>query len=431
MHRKAIYKFHFISGFLVVLPIIMYRGISIGFILLAVIDIITILKSKKMNNDILFISLFVLSVLTTVILFLNNMTASWKYGGLVNFLLFAVIIFFKTQMYNIYRKVTINSLIVGIRWGLLLQLIWGYLQFFLSVLFRFDLNRFIFTDTLHIIDRASRISVVGIVNVSGLGWHPAQLVPIVILLYLMFDNTVIKFLTIGMAGLSSNSTCQLAILLCLIYDLSKMIKRNKKDYVDRRQLLIRIGGIVVIIAISLLNANIIDIASGSINKLFSRLGMVINNDVSDLSTSFHLRYYTYLPSILRKSSWINILFGYGYDCSGYPYTLFLNQYSKLRSWSVETDYVNFVLGRGIIWTFVFYYWIIRCLRLGKKINKKYTFFFFNLLVCGVLYNVQFVYVIFIECVMDYCIRNKMDFFADAKKGNKLSVTESEKKHNNR
>ena len=103
-----------------------------------------------------------------------------------------------------------------------------------------------------------------------------------------------------------------------------------------------------------------------------------------------MNYYILIPDIIMNNNFINALFGYGLECSGYIYSKMYGQYVG-SVWVIESDIVNTLLNVGII-GFVIYYWIIYRIFFVVKANKnknKYRLFIVVILLSGITYNIQF------------------------------------------
>lgn len=408
IEKKIIY----IIGLLIMLPILTYRGLEWGIIILVVFMGFTIIKTKKINNNSIFLILFICSVATILILYVSSLEQKWKIAGTKGFIYFFIITIFCLTAKYLLNQEKKTYFIKGIKCGCIIQLIWSGIQYFSYSLLKIDINNLIFFKLLNITNTTSRISSISnTIQVSGMGWHPALLVPILVLSYLLFDNVYIKILLLVVATITRNSTCMFAIILCFFLEYVVLKNRKKTKSLTKKTIFIAIISSIIFLTILYINRNIFSIVSESVDNLFKRLNMVFTNDVTDLSTSYHSRYYTFLPYIISNSKGYNVLFGYGYECSGYPFTHFLNQYSNYNAWIAESDPINFIIGRGIIWTIIYYYWLIKNAIKGYKISNKYGIFFTSIILCGILYNNQFLWVMIIEVFFAYCISKNIDIFS--------------------
>lgn len=403
----------YLVGVLIMLPIIMVRGLQVGLIFLLCYCVYILLFKKKIYYNNVFIILFFLSLITVILLSLSGLNSSWKSVGQLGFCYFSIIVFFNLLLGN-WETTMINPFIKGVKHGCLIQIGWSILQYLLYNFFSLDINNLVFRDLLHIMSNASRISELDhSISVSGLGWHPSLLVPIIILSYLFFDTIFLKLVLIFIVVVSKNSTCLFALLLCVILDALNLVFKKHKDINKKKLLVLLLGGVFFIFFI-LTQRNLILNFVASVNNLFDRLKVIRAGYSDDISTGLHYRYYSSFWKIFKSISLKNELFGFGMECSGYPYTITYGQFKAYGAWSTESDIINFIFSNGILWTVVFYIWQFYHAIKGSRISYKYTIFYSCIMICGFLYNNQFLWVIVIESVLAYCIDKKINIFVNNK-----------------
>ena len=81
-----------------------------------------------------------------------------------------------------------------------------------------------------------------------------------------------------------------------------------------------------------------------------------------------------------------------------------------QSWSVECDFVDLLISRGIFGFVAFYYFMLYIAVKGFKIDKLYTIAIIVIMIEGIGYNVQWAYVFFIELILFACVKAKISFF---------------------
>lgn len=398
----------FLIGMLLPLPILAYRGLQWGIILLIIYLLFVTIKYGKLIVNKTFLYLWILSIVTTIFCWLGVLPVGWKQRGIVQFFVFSICVWFSFEVDFGIKGNNIIAFVDGIKIACILQVCWGYLQFILHYI-NIDINQLIFVDILNL-NQAAFKATDEIFHVCGFGWHPAQLVPVIVLTYCLFDSLIIKVFLLGLAAISHNSTCLFAILVCCFLDViyrlrdAQLVKRKKDIFKVMVALLF--AGIIIVV-----NANgVIDILQSTVANLWERISMVLANKITDTSTNWHVRYYTYYFDVIKEHGIFSFLFGLGYECSGYPYMVMLRQYVGSSGWVTESDVINFMVGRGVVWTFVFYMWIINLIRKGKRISVKFLFFFFALMTCGILYNNQFDWIIIIEIVLGYAIKENINIW---------------------
>ena len=131
----------------------------------------------------------------------------------------------------------------------------------------------------------------------------------------------------------------------------------------------------------------------------------------DASTAAHFAYYSDYDKVLKSSTLLQIFFGYGHGCSGYPYSVLYNRYTDLANWAVECDVINILVSRGIFGFITHYYLLFYIMIKGQKIDYRYAAVIISIFIQGIGYNVQWDYVMFIELVLFLTIKLKINFFA--------------------
>ena len=129
---------------------------------------------------------------------------------------------------------------------------------------------------------------------------------------------------------------------------------------------------------------------------------------------FCVQIFSY-PLIIKNSTVLQTLLGYGEGCSGYPFTQLYGQALSYSSWSVESDFINILISRGVFGFVAFYSFLTSAIWKGIKVNKKYGIVLSIFLLQGITYNIQTDGVFFIEVLL-YCfiVREKDIFDIDKK-----------------
>ena len=397
--------------------IVAFKIIPLFLIPFILFFIYKVTSSSKLIGRIYGLYIIGLTLASGIMMYLGSLPDKWKessFNQIVLYLTVTMVLFLR------FSRKEIIELIKGIRLGLIINIIWGIVQFGLHLLLKLDINDIIFNKILSMREEASTFNnALKTVCVTGLNWHPAQLVPIIILAYFLFDNILVKCLLIFLAFISTNTTCMVALVLCYsiefigcIFDgkIRKEPKRLKRT--DFFVVLTLILGVMVVLIVK---ENIISYIVSHVSRVIDRIssaytGININN-----STKLHLRYYTAYPLIFSRYGLKNALFGVGFECSGYPFTELFGQYAGLKSWHVESDLINFLVGRGIIWTISHYILLFVIAFKGKKISPKYTMMILVLIGSGILYNNNFLWVEFLIYVLFITINSRYDFFYPVRK----------------
>lgn len=318
--------------------------------------------------------------------------------GLLNF--FAVFLTSSTLISLINAK-EFAALLTGLQWSCRIQVLWIILQTIFWTLWEFDINQFIFADLLHMVDKASQFKGTGYVP-TGLCWNAGGIAPILFFGFFLEKRLVFKIFVITGALLTQSATLTVGIILCGIINLLLSLRNTQKKFKFGNK-----KSIFVSLFIILLFGLCLYLFSANIMQQFTRLwevfsyrlaGLMDTNSTLDSSTSAHLGYFVNLPSVLAAGSIVTFLLGYGVNCSGFPYSAVVGQYAG-ETWIVECDITNIILNFGIIGFIFFYIWIIDGI---CKLHGKRSYIVWPIVVIaimGVTYNLQYIWVIFIELLI--------------------------------
>lgn len=407
----------FLIAFFLPLSIIQVHRVSAAMILLVFFMIFSMIKKnfkfiyKFDNVNSMFIFFLFLSLCTFCVCVNSNIGTNWKKVGAFNEILFLLIIMFKLVCSENVVNNHLKTFIRGLKYGCILNFIWCYIQILLYKVAAIDVNDFIFNRCLHFVETASAYRDGSIYCVTGLGWHPAQLVPIIVFSLCIFNNYIMKILILGVCILSHNSTCMMAALIYFSLDTLFVFKNFTSIKLRKKKVYANVILILAVVIVCAFQRELVAIIYSSVTKIFYRIRNALGkSNEADISTYLHMRYYLFYPSILNKTTiWQNI-FGYGYECSGYPFSKYLDQYILLKDWVVESDIINFLLGRGILWTCFFYAWLVKLMKKGYKISKYYVIFIGILIILGIMYNNQFWWVFIVEVVISEAIYHKKNIW---------------------
>ncbi len=352
--------------------------------------------------------IFIEILISAAVACFSNVPISYKKSAIyITILLFPV--YFTTAYINssVMRKQEILDVIKkAIQIMCLIQLIWCVVQFLLSLFFKIDINEILFVQVFHFVEKGSSIQN-GLVKGSGLSWHPALMAPVFVFSYVLFDSMIVKGLIIIDAVVCGNSTALLGVLACIGLDmLQKVVKVIKKKRFNGLKVLI-VGSFCLIGVFFLIKTGFIYKLVDKIIYTYYRITGVVNDGGSALA---HKRYFTAYPEVLKISTPLQIIFGYGEGGSGYPFGILFNQYSTLSSWAVESDIMNILISRGIVGFLCYYSFLGYIAVKGSKINFKYVICIVVLIIEGITYNIQFDWVFMLEIIMLICIKNQYDFF---------------------
>ena len=312
------------------------------------------------------------------------------------------------------RISVIEIIIKALKLAIITEIIWFFAQLLLYRVIGIDINQILFVDTLHLVDNAS-FDRSWVWYPSGLSWHSAVLAPLFVLGMLLFDNTIIRGLILLESFLCGNSTTLLGVMLCMILLMIRSMYNGKFEVSKGK--LIQIFILAILIIIVFCTPAIMD----KLAEVVIRLGTRLFGAEKDASTAAHLGYYSDYIKILKNSSLSQIIFGYGYGCSGYTITELYGRYADGGTWAIECDYVNILVSRGIIGFISYYSFLLYIMLKGIKIDIRYFIFIFVILFQGFGYNIQFDYLLLIEIIMFISIREDINFFDTVDKINNQKV----------
>lgn len=297
---------------------------------------------------------------------------------------------------------TLSTIIKAFKLMVMVELFWIPLQFICYYAFSTDINKLLFVDTFHMVENASFVRS-WVWYPSGLSWHSALLAPMFVIGLLIFDNLWVRVFIVADALICGNSTTLIGVILTLLLLFFPSLGEKKK--IKTRTIFI--GGIVLIAGI------FIAYRLGMYEKMQSQFSYTFERlftESGDESTAAHLKYFSDYFEIAKESSITQILFGYGEGCSGYPIWMLNGRDTVQQSWSVECDFVDLLISRGIFGFVAFYYFMLYIAVKGFKIDKLYTIAIIVIMIEGIGYNVQWAYVFFIELILFACVKAKISFF---------------------
>ena len=338
---------------------------------------------------------------------IGDMRYSYKKAAVVMTVYALILYFAATYLQSMIKKdpKALPAFIRGIRIMCLIQLVWIPLQFVLYKGFNIDINQKIFVEKLQLLENASFIRS-WVYHPSGLTWHSAVLAPALVLAFILFDNLYVRALILVDALICGNSTTLIGVVMCAGLCFFFWLPSNTKGFALKKKTLYAILAIGVLGGIVLIRFNLLETLVDSITYLYQRLF----GNTGDASTEAHLGYYKDYFKIIKTSSPMQILFGYGEGCSGYPITIMYDRYTSLGNWSIESDVVDLLLSRGLAGFFLYYYFLFYIAIRGYRRDPRYLAFMLPVLVQGLGYNVQWDYVFLIELVMYMTLKMDMNFF---------------------
>ena len=361
-------------------------------------------KIKIKSIDKVYVLMIVLSLFTLISnLLYTNYTDQWKWQALAFFIIGVVAFFFYVIVYE--NKIEyIYAFWKGFKISIFIQVIYGYLQYIASFLGDIDLNELLFRKiTPH--EGSLSHFYYGELVPSGFSWHPGTYAPLLVIGYWIFnDKIIIKLLIIGIAVLTKSSTCVLGILTCVIIDFVYANQLTKKKIL--RCFLIVLISIFIIISTKIGNELVTEV-----EKLFNRITTSATVSASyDMSSYYHKRYYTGVFKIAENANVIQLFFGCGDGCSGYPFVKIFGQYKDNAPWAIESQIMSDLISKGLLGFGTLYYWIANIAIKGRKIDRRYMACIIALMVESITYNIAFVWVILFEIILSICVKKKTNIW---------------------
>ena len=397
----------------VVSPIyfLMVRGTQFIFFALIFVIVFGFIKrrSLKINiiRDRLYVLLFICSTVSMLSGAIFNIDPDrWKWQAIV-FWIYNTIIFAFYIIGSGFSESGIKAFFYGFKLCAICQVIYGYFQYFGYTFFKLDLNQVLFGKILGI-DRPLSHYNYGVLVPSGFSWHSGTLAPLLVILYCMSTNSpFLKTLILGIAALTQSSTCMLGVTCCVLIDsVDKLLNINVKA----QKKTIAYFFIAATIGIwALIKFGMAHIILNEIKRLILR-ALTKSSISRDISSYYHKRYYFGLLDIAQKSNVLQLLFGYGEGCSGYPFVKVFGQYATNSPWVVESEIANRLLNRGIIGLVLTYAWLIRIVKKGRKISKEYVKCFAALFLESVTYNIGFFWVVVVEIMLQLAVKKNINIW---------------------
>ena len=390
------------------LDLFQISGKTFFFYLGLIFILYSIVNKGKINilKDPLIIAIFAEFLISGIFAQFSGLNRSYKKTAIIMPIL-VLPIFLEAGIFEglIKRKTSILQVILkGIRLACIIQFIYIPVQYFLYHYTGIDLNKEIFVNALGLVESASFIRD-WVWYPSGTTWHYAIVAPLMVIGIVLFDSYFFKFLILFDALICGSSSAIIGVIVALLLSLLFKLLRGVGNNKIKRHAIF--GGMCVIIfaSIVLISTDFLSLITYKFGYIYERLF----TSMRDSSTSAHLLYYLRYPSIVSESSISQILFGYGYNCSGFIFSALDNRYN-LGSWSVESEVMDRVYSLGLIGFVLYSIFLLKIAVNGAKIDYKYTIIMIAIIIQGFGYNLQWDYVFLIELIFYICIKMKINIF---------------------
>lgn len=388
----------FLLGFFADISVITIFDNTIFLYLMYGIAAISVLYIKKISiQKTPFLPYIILVIFSTILCLSNSIFSSaWQIKSIITCI--NMCICFVCCNFILCNEKYIVAYLRGVYTGCIMQIIWCYMQIILYNIFSIDLNGLCF-------GVFSQHRGGGLVY-SGLAIHAGILVPIFIIGFLTADKLVLKILFVVMGAVSGNSTTMIGIGICIVSYGILLLVFHWRSFIKKINIfrILIVVPVLILIGIIWSKFGLGERFTHSFNRIIS---VIINQQTTNGSDATHLRYLTSFPYILKNSSIINILFGYGVGTSGFQMVRFFGQYDRMI-WTIESDIINTIYSVGLIGFGVFYYLLLYIMIKGFKIDIRYTVFSLAIIGAGIFYNFQISWLIILEVVMYCCIKKKIN-----------------------
>lgn len=286
------------------------------------------------------------------------------------------------------------------------QLGWCIAQLLLYKLFEIDLNRLVFGQLLGYQGTVSHYRE-GVLSPSGLHWHAANMVPILVFTFFRNKSLPVKLICVAVAYFTKQATALIAVFLCVGCELLVVAKRMLLDHHGKMKRKNAILGLTVLGVCVLLGGVLLPKIQSMLSYLMLRMLNALNFNMDDLSSATHLSYYTCIPYIYARIPVSQILLGAGMNTSGYYFSQFFLQYTD-QTWVLESDFANLLLSTGILGTAAHYLFIfVTVWRMHKNDKEERgSWALLVLIACGFFYNNQFNWVLLAELMLYADTRRK-------------------------
>lgn len=358
-------------------------------IYLNLIGIYSKIKINRMSK--LLILFLLLTIFSSLIAFFAFYATNYidYFTSLSNVIIQVILIYFplligvikfnnKKRLKHYYRS---SILLVG-----KLNIIVGLLEFFLYMLFKYDLSKILavfYGENYQI----------GFINLPPLGIFPrisglcadSAFFGIILTIFVCFNNRSIwNFLAFLVSGLAISRSGMISIIICLI--LKYFIYKQYNHITAKR--IFSIFGIAILIIICLNIPSVNDQMTAIVFRISGISDSMNNKDIDGT-----IRHILYIPKSIEvlcsKFNPIQFLFGFGPGNSGtilYNYHVmdeYLSPGMKSTIWVTECDFSDVLLTRGFVGTTIYLYLFYKI----AKINKENAVFILSILIFGFMYNV--------------------------------------------
>lgn len=333
--------------------------------------------------------------------------AYWKndFNGLMALTLIALV---SDSLFASQKNV--DSFMAGILLAGKIQIVWIFLQFILNFAAGVDLNQLIFNDILHMATTTSQYKASGLVA-TGLCWNAGGIAAVLLAQYVFEKKGHWRVFAVIAGLLTQSSTIAIGLSACILFSILGFLFTKQKQLSISKSSALCIALLIIFICFTFLAVPSVQDAIRKVVEItINRISMLMGSQQYDSSFEAHFNYYVNLPELLGAMSIVQMLFGYGIDCSGLPYTALTSQYWWLDSWFLESDPMNSLLGIGIVGTVILYSFLFSLIiKAFRNQNYRAVILIVSYILCGFFYDIQSViyyWLIMLEICLSKYVINK-------------------------
>lgn len=397
--------FMFLIGMFSTMAIITVAGLTVFTWLLTIYIVWLLITNTEFHVDKLLLVIMILLIITTIsVLGIGDMSNGYKITAIKQCILFAEVVFVTFCVQSKKKRESLKWFFKGFSYSCHIQVLWCILQILLNKVFLMNLNEIVFVKIFHMSEAAAQYGVNHVH--SGLHWHAANMTPILIFSYFSSKSIWMKLICVFVSFAVESTTCKIGILLCVSFDIIAWLIQclKKKQIVMKKKYVLAIVCLVVVVFVA--GKTIAPYVDNAITSIVERFAQ-INTGYG--SSAVHFMYYENFIDMIRTTDAGRVLLGYGRGCSGYPFSEFNGHFAN-QIWVVESDILDFFWAHGLIGAVLFFVFFVRNMYMCAKhrLGYKYLLLQIVIIICGIAYNQQFLWMIFFEFMIYIAIKNPMD-----------------------
>lgn len=334
--------------------------------------------------------LFFLSTIVSALVAVMYLESFWVKESIKATVKFVIVFmpFFLVFDRQSLKKVS-DRFFKGLFYSCVIQLIWSFIQLFFWYGFNRVINQEIFGDLMHIKINHSWLTWHNGFRTTGIAWESANLGMCMIVGFFMTDKKWLKVLFFIGLFFTGSRTGIFALALSIFIDYFIIQRKYNKWHIKTAYKMTTLISFIiafpfVIFFVSKLNIDF-SIIADTLSSFVERIVRTFNK--TDASANRHIDYYFKIYEVWKNSHPIQLIFGYGTSCSGYPYNpIYYESYDISNVWNVESDVITLLIGNGIAGFVLYYAWLGKILvSVYKKHNYRELKIIMAIVFAGIMY----------------------------------------------